>query len=76
MEIYRQQSHKGRPNGIELNVLILNNCWDIDKNKMEKLIYIPNSIKYCMEDFTQFYLKDRTMYKLEYVFGLVSINPI
>jgi len=71
MEKFRQQKHKGKPLGVDLTVQILNNCWDIDKNKMEKIEYIPSIIKGCMEDFTEFYIKDRNMYKLDYVFGLV-----
>lgn len=71
MEKYRQQSHRGKPNGIELNVQILNNCWDIDKNKLEKLTVSP-FIQSCMDDFNSFYINDRSnMYKLDFVFGLV-----
>ncbi len=73
MESFRRLTHKGRPGGIELNVQILNNCWDIDQNKLEKIL-TPSSFKFCMDDFAGYYLRDRNMYKLDYVQGLVTLK--
>lgn len=71
MDKYKKLQHRGRPNGVELNVQVLgNSSWDIDKNKMEKLI-IPPILQKCIDDFSGFYVKDRSMYKLDFAFGLV-----
>lgn len=71
MDKYKKEKHRGKPNGIELNVQILgNSTWDIDKSKLEKFT-VPRIIQACMEDFSKFYIKDRSMYKLDFAFGLV-----
>jgi hypothetical protein len=65
--------HRGKPFGIEMNVTILgNSSWDIDKSKTEKLM-IPNIFDKLIEDYTSFYLRDRSMYRLNFVLGLVII---
>jgi hypothetical protein len=72
MDKYRQKStHKGRPNGIEVNVQVLgHSSWDVDKSKVESL-NVPLCIKNCIKDFSAFYVKDRSMYKLDFALGLV-----
>jgi len=75
VEKYRARNHRGKPFGVEMIVQILgNSSWDIDKSKTEKIQGVPNVIYGCMTDFSDFYTKDRTMYKLEFAFGLGSIN--
>ena len=73
MDRYKKLQHRGRVSGVELNVQVLSGSWDIDKSKLENIM-IPKLIKSCMQDFTTFYIKDRSMYKLEYAFGLVISN--
>jgi len=71
MEKYKRLNHRGRPNNIEMDVRILGACsWDIEKTKLEKIAY-PKSIGVCIEDFKSFYTRDRSMYKLDFAFGLV-----
>jgi len=76
MEIFKQQNHRGKPSGIDLNVQVLgNSSWEIDKVKFEKLSTIPDCIKKSIDEFNSFYVNRRKMHRLEWVFGIV-INII
>jgi predicted MPP superfamily phosphohydrolase len=71
MDKYKRMTHKGRPAAIELTVQVLgSSSWEIDKSKLEN-INVPNAIKFCMNDFIKFYTDNRSMYKLDFAFGLV-----
>ncbi len=73
MDKFKKLNHRGRPNGVEMAVQILgNNAWDIDKSKVEKL-ELPLIFKKCIGDFSNFFTKDKNMYKLEFALGLVNI---
>jgi hypothetical protein len=73
MDKYKRLNHRGRPNGIELNVQVLgHSSWDVDKSKIESLV-VPKIIKDCIADYSAFYVKDRSMYKLDFALGLVMI---
>lgn len=77
MDIFKQQPHRGRINGIELSVQVLgNSSWEIDKINFEKLITIPENLKKCMEEFNNFYTNRRKMHRLEWVFGIVRIKNL
>ncbi len=75
MEVYKSKStHKGIPNGIQLNVQVLQHgAWEIDKNRFDKLdvpIFL-NSIK---EDFSNFYYGRHKNHKLSWAYGLGNID--
>ena len=72
MDIFKQQTHRGKTNGVEMNVQVLgNNTWEIEKTKFEKITITPIMRK-CCEDFNTFYINRRKMHKLEWVLGVVS----
>ncbi len=75
MDIFKQQNHRGRPSGIEMNVQVLGNTWEIDKVKFEKLNEIPDILRKCQNDFNNFYVSRRKMHKLDWVLGIVSNLP-
>ena len=73
MDIFKTQSHRGKPCGVELNVQVLgNNSWEIDKIKFENLSTIPNCLLKSREEFNQFYFARRKMHRLDWVFGIVK----
>jgi hypothetical protein len=73
MDLYKKCKNKGKPENIEFNAYIVNFNWDIDKNKLSKLC-LPNVLKTVFDDFSSFYLKNRSMHKLNLVYGLVRKN--
>ena len=74
IDLYRQQKHNGKPNGIEFNIQIVSkNAWEISKNKMDKL-EIPKILENCMKDFNDFYIARHKNRKLIWCYGLGNIE--
>lgn len=72
IDSFKREKHFGKPNGIELNVLVLNNNWEIEKIKFAQLM-IPQKLTNCLDVFTDFYTKRRQMHRLDWCLGLVFI---
>ncbi len=68
--LYRNSASKACPSGIPFFVQVLQNSWDIDKIKFDKLI-IPKYLSNCLDDFTSFYTERHKNHKLCWVLGLV-----
>lgn len=75
MEVYKSKSdHKGNPNGIQLNVQILQHgAWEIDKNKFDKLD-LPLFLNSIKDDFCNFYYGRHKNHKLSWAFGLGNVE--
>lgn len=74
MDLYRQQQHRGNPNGISFGVQVLQHgAWEIDKSKFDKIENIPKYLTFCMEDFNKFYIGRHKTHKLTWAYGLVYI---
>ena len=71
MELYRKTKSKGTPLGISLNIQVLQNSWDIDKRKFDRII-IPNFLQGCLNDFNSFYTERHKNHVLTWVYGLVN----
>jgi len=67
---YKQTKNQGKPNGIEVNVQILNSNWEVEKSKFQK-ITLPKSLILAEEDFTNYYIGLKKMHKIEFILGLV-----
>lgn len=62
------------PNGIVFNVRILQQgAWDIDKQKFDRIDLTP-FLNFCIDDYTNFYIKRHKNYKLSWAYGLVLIK--
>ena len=74
IDIYRQQPHRGSPNGIKFTTQVVSqSAWEIPKTKMDK-IEIPLILENCMKDFTDFYVKRNKNRKLLWCYGLGSVE--
>lgn len=73
MNLYRNSSSKATPSGIPFAVQVLQNAWDIDKTKFEKLI-LPKTLNNCLDDFNSFYIGRHKNHKLTWALGLVKNN--
>ena len=73
MDLFRQQSHRGSPNGVVFSVQVLQNgAWEIEKTKFDK-IEIPKFLEKCFEEFNNFYIGRHKNHKLSWAYGLVFI---
>ena len=71
---YKLNGHRGAPNGIKFNVQIVSqSAWEINKKAMEQL-EIPKFLKFCKDDFEQFYLRKHSGQKLMWCLGLSKIE--
>jgi hypothetical protein len=71
MDLFRQQTHRGSPNGVVFSVQVLQNgAWEIEKNKFDK-IEIPTFLLKCLEEFNNFYIGRHKNHKLTWAYGLV-----
>ena len=53
---YKSLEHKGKPNGIQLDVTAISQCaWDINMSVFEEF-KIPKFLKTCLEDFETYYI--------------------
>jgi|LauGreDrversion4_2_1035121.scaffolds.fasta_scaffold1489514_1 hypothetical protein len=68
--LYRNSGSKACPSGIPFVVQVLQNSWDIDKIKFDKLI-LPKYLTKCLDDFNLFYTERHKNHKLSWVLGLV-----
>ena len=68
--LYRNWDSKACPSGIQFMVQVLQNSWDIDKSKFEKVI-LPSFLNDCLNDFNSFYTVRHKNHKLSWVLGLV-----
>jgi len=74
MDSFKQQSHRGSPNGVLMNVQVLQNgAWDIDKAKFDK-IEIPKYLEKCLEEFNNFYIGKFKNHKLSWAYGLGNME--
>ena len=73
-ELYKSLDHKGSPNDIKLNVIVVSqNAWDIRKKLLEKII-LPKYLLICLEDFEKFYVNKYKDQKLIWCLGLSKIE--
>lgn len=71
MDLFRQQPHRGSPNGVQFSVQVLQNgAWEIEKSKFDKM-EIPKSLEKCLDDFNTFYIGRHKNHKLTWAYGLV-----
>lgn len=68
--VYRNSFSKACPSGIPLFVQVLQNSWEIDKLKFDKLM-LPKYLTNCLDDFNSFYTERHKNHKLTWVLGLV-----
>ena len=74
MDLFRQQSHRGSPNGVYFTVQVFQNgAWEIEKTKFDK-IEIPRFLDKCLEDFNSFYIGRHKNHKLTWAYGLVNLQ--
>ena len=74
IELYKSLDHKGSPNDIKLNVIVVSqNAWDIRKKLLEKII-LPKYLLFCLEDFETFYISRYKGQKLIWCLGLSKIE--
>lgn len=74
IDSYRKSSKKGKPNGIGFVCQVVSqSAWEIEKTKMEK-IEIPKILISCMNDFTTFYTKSHKNQKLNWCYGLGTLE--
>ena len=74
IDLYRNQRHRGKPNGIQFNVQVVSqSAWEVNKNKQEK-IEIPPCLSVCMSDFNQFYITRNKNHKLLWCYGLGTLD--
>ena len=74
MELYKSLSHKGKPNDIKLNLIVISEYnWEINKSLIEN-IKIPKFLSVCLEDYKQFYLDKYKNQQLIWCLGLSKIE--
>ena len=74
IEAYKSSQSKGTPNGIKFNIQVISqSAWDINNKSMEKIEVLP-FLKYCLEDFENFYLKKHSGQKLRWCLGLSKLD--
>lgn len=74
IDLYRNQKHRGKPNGIGFNVQVVSqSAWEVNKSKQEK-IEIPPCLTACMNDFNQFYISRNKNHKLLWCYGLGTLD--
>jgi len=74
IELYKSLDHKGSPNDIKLNVIVVSqNAWDIRKKLLEKII-LPKYLLSCLEDFETFYISRYKGQKLIWCLGLSKVE--
>lgn len=74
IDLYRNQKHRGKPNGIGFNVQVVSqSAWEVNKSKQEK-IEIPPCLSACMSDFNQFYIGRNKNHKLLWCYGLGTLD--
>ena len=73
-ENYKLSPHKGAPNGIKLDITVISqSAWEISKKAME-LIELPPFLKYCIDDFENYYIKKHQGQKLLWCLGLSKVE--
>ena len=73
-DAYKLTESKGSPNGIDFNVKILSNCfWDIRKIYLTT-IEIPRSLKFCIDDYENYFLNKYQEKKLIWCFGYSKLK--
>ena len=73
-DAYKLTESKGSPNGIEFNVKILSNCfWDIRKIYLTT-IEIPSLLKFCIDDYENYFLNKYQERKLIWCFGYSKLK--
>ena len=73
-ENYKLSPHKGAPNGIKLDITVISqSAWEISKKSME-MIELPPFLKYCIEDFENYYIKKHQGQKLLWCLGLSKVE--
>ena len=73
-EGYKLTKTGGAPGNIKFNVQVISlSAWDIQKADMEK-IEIPRFLKYCIDDFENYYFGRHNQHKLIWCFGLSTIE--
>ena len=71
---YKLLEHKGFPNKIKFEPLVISTSpWEISQKSMEKL-EIPKFLKFCIDDFDQFYINKYQTHKLNWCLGLSKIE--
>lgn len=75
MDFYRKEPHRAKPNGIEVNMQILDDSsWEIDKIKFQKFEKICSKISECLDSYTDFYIKRHSNNKIRYVYGQTTVE--
>ena len=73
-ENYKLSPHKGAPNGIKLDITVISqSAWEISKKAME-LIELPPFLKFCIDDFENYYIKKHQGQKLLWCLGLSKVE--
>ena len=73
-DIYKLLSHKGTPNGIKLDVMVVSqSAWEINK-KFMKEIKLPKFLSATLEDFQNYYLGKHQEQKLIWCLGFSKIE--
>ena len=73
IEEYKKTSNKGIPNNIKFNVLLVSNGWNLNQIYSRK-IEIPPFLKYCIDDFQNYYINKYKDKKLIWCLGLSKLE--
>ena len=74
IELYKSSDHKGKPNDIELNVIVVSqNAWELRNNSIVNII-MPKFLSTCLEDFENFYVNKYKDQKLIWNLGISKIE--
>jgi hypothetical protein len=74
MDMYRTQSHRGNPFGVQFTVQVLQHgAWEVDKNKFDKF-NVPVFLDKCVNDFNTFYINRHKTHKLLWCFGIGNLE--
>ena len=73
IEEYKQTSNKGIPNNIKFNVQIVSHGWNLNQFYSQK-IEIPPFLKFCLDDFQNYYINKYPDKKLIWYFGLSKLE--